>query len=64
MEDTTELVHTDLPIAVLVEHVESNFEVLFTEESSPVDCRSYELAVVDLIVVISVQLVDQVVPVL
>lgn len=51
-------------ISVLVKQVECNSEVFFIKQLSSIDSGGNELAIVNLAVMVSVQLVDQVVPVL
>ena len=64
MEDLSQLGSANLPITILVKHVESDAQILLIDQPSAVHCSCDELSVVDLTVTIGVQLVYKVVPVL
>ena len=63
-KDITQLLRADLPIAILVEHLEGHLKVILVEEFGTVHGSCDELSVVNLPVPIRIQLVDQLVPVL
>lgn len=64
VENGAKLLLANVAIAVSVENFKGYSQVLLIEQLLPVDCRSYELAVVNLAILVRVELRYQITPVL